>query len=449
MNQDAYRAAFHAAAVPFLLMTEDGEIIAANMEAHHLLGYSKNELLGDHVSAIMDKDSATKVPVLAWERRHGRYRLEGQVRRKLGSNISLAIQGCAIFDESQDMPRLTLIELDDMPDGSHSEDLLRESETRFKLVFEQAAVGIVFQGPPGDNFLRVNSAFAELLGYSREELYTRGVQELTHHDDVSKSLEVMDKVFSGDIPGSVSLEKRYLRRDGATIWCRVTISLARTAEGAPWFLVAVIQDISKQKHYESEMLQAFELVQRQKQRLDAILASLPDGLLILDQDMRVEEINEHLTLICPSMKGLRTGFPLSGQEEHMPADLLQAVLSLARQQREVMGFRFICKVMGGETKHLMVNASLVQGAEYAGMVFLVRDISDMPAMPADNQTALPSYAMTPPQREADASLRDTERRRILEALRRTDGNKAKAARLLGMGRTTLYRKMKVLGICEN
>ncbi len=53
------------------------------------------------------------------------------------------------------------------------------------------------------------------------------------------------------------------------------------------------------------------------------------------------------------------------------------------------------------------------------------------------------------QEASGNSLQELERRAILEALEQTGGDRVRAARLLGIGKTTIYRKVKEYGLEES
>jgi PAS domain S-box-containing protein len=123
---------------------------------------------------------------------------------------------------------------------------LRESEERFRLTFEQAAVGIAHTGLDGA-YLRVNQRFCDITGYSRDELVGKHLQEITHSDDLPLDLSLHSKLVAGELT-SVRLEKRLLRRDGAYVWVQATGSLASDLETArPQYFISVIEDISERK----------------------------------------------------------------------------------------------------------------------------------------------------------------------------------------------------------
>ncbi len=122
---------------------------------------------------------------------------------------------------------------------------LRHSERRLRATFEQAAVGVAHVSLDG-RFLRVNQRFCRMLGYTPEELEGRRFQELTHPDDVKEQLRLIETLKSGEAT-SAALDKRYIRRDGRDLWAGLTMSLVRTGDDEPNYLVGIIEDITERR----------------------------------------------------------------------------------------------------------------------------------------------------------------------------------------------------------
>jgi PAS domain S-box-containing protein len=136
---------------------------------------------------------------------------------------------------------------------------LADSETRFRATFENAAVGIAHVAPDG-SWLRVNEALCRILGYPVDELVTKTFQDVTHPDDLAIEVGQVELMCDGKID-SYGVDKRYLRKDGAIVWGRKTISCIRKKDGSIDYFVSVIEDISARKRAE-------ELLRRQADLLD-------------------------------------------------------------------------------------------------------------------------------------------------------------------------------------
>ncbi|HUN51027.1 MAG TPA: PAS domain S-box protein, partial [Candidatus Sulfotelmatobacter sp.] len=151
------------------------------------------------------------------------------------------------------------------------EQALQESQARFEATFMNAPVGISHIGPDG-RFIIVNDALCALLGYKREELLGRTVEDVTHPDDRAAARARMAGVFSGKAE-RVTAEKRNLRRDGTTAWMAVTSAVKRDAEGRPLYMIAVSQDISARKAMEQKL-------QQSEARYRELIEILPNAIIV-------------------------------------------------------------------------------------------------------------------------------------------------------------------------
>ncbi|WP_017718084.1 PAS domain S-box protein [Kamptonema formosum] len=159
---------------------------------------------------------------------------------------------------------------------------LRESEEKFRAIFEQAAVGISLLSPTGQ-FLSANRGFCHTVGYAPEELPALNFQDITHPEDLSANLDCHKQILANQIQ-NVSFEKRYLRKDGSPVWVSASIAAVRDISGEAKYLIAVVGDISERK-------QAQEALRSSQQQLNAILDNAPAVIYTKDTGGRFLLIN--------------------------------------------------------------------------------------------------------------------------------------------------------------
>ncbi len=171
-----------------------------------------------------------------------------------------------------------------------SDEARRESEERFRALFNQATVGVAQVDSATGQFVRVNQRYADILGYSPQELVGMTFQSLTHPDDLAADLAQVRRLQSGDVP-EYRLEKRYIHKDGHEVWGDLTVSSMWASGSAPGYHIAVVQDITARKRME-ENLRANE------QRLRSILERLPMGLCLVQDDGLISFRNARYVQIC-------------------------------------------------------------------------------------------------------------------------------------------------------
>lgn len=133
---------------------------------------------------------------------------------------------------------------------------LKSTEERLRLSFNNAAIGMVQISPEG-KFITVNKAFEEMIGYTELELQTKTFQDITHPEDYEIGSEIVKQILH-DERKSGSLEKRYLRKDGQTIWVHLSTSLIRDEEGKPLHFFTQAEDITARKQAQKDLQQAHE-----------------------------------------------------------------------------------------------------------------------------------------------------------------------------------------------
>lgn len=152
-----------------------------------------------------------------------------------------------------------------------SQAALRDSESRFRGMFENAAVGVALVGRDG-RWLEVNQRLCDIVGYSRDELLAETFQNITHPDDLAADLDGVRSLLSGE-KESYALDKRYIRKDGGIVWIGLTVALQRDAAGAPNYFISIIRDITRRRAAEDHQhFLLHELAHRSKNQLAIILA---------------------------------------------------------------------------------------------------------------------------------------------------------------------------------
>lgn len=223
-----------------------------------MTGFERQQLLGKNPGDFLSKESLEVILSHAYQSLEEPY--EVTILRKDGTSFPAEIHSRDI-DYKGIKARIGSIR--DISERKQAEDALLESEERFRVTFENAAIGMTILNEEG-RITAANPAIEKMLGYERDALLGVIPIEFTHPDDRKSDLKLFNDVIDGKIV-SYKKEKRLIRRDGEVVWVRVTASGIRLREQS--FVVAMTEDITERKKAEAELqMLAAELENRVHER---------------------------------------------------------------------------------------------------------------------------------------------------------------------------------------
>jgi PAS domain S-box-containing protein len=165
----------------------------------------------------------------------------------------------------------------DVSSRRQAEDSLRVSEERLRAIFDQAAVGIVVADVNG-RFLQANQKFCDVLGYPLDELRQLTFAHITHPEDLAEMQARTRALFDGHV-SHCAFERRYLRKDGAAIWGRTTLTLLRQAHGEVERCIGVVDDVTDRRQTEQALRDARAHAAVIRSGLAAIVESSDDAII--------------------------------------------------------------------------------------------------------------------------------------------------------------------------
>ena len=266
-SEQRFRRTFELAGSGMAHIGMDRRFTRVNRRLCEILGYSEEELLqltGRQISHPEDLDIINEQRPRLYKGEIDRIELEKRYLRKDGSVVWVHFT-MTVERDAKGAPLYEIAVYEDITQQLETQLRLRESEARFRQTFELAASGI---GHVRDGrFVRVNRSLCEIFGYAEGELLGRHVKELSHPEDRDVSDAPRERIRRGEAE-SARFEKRYLRADGAVIWCEVAVALVRDVYGVPQYEVAIFDEVTDRKKAEARLREAHEELKRSNAELE-------------------------------------------------------------------------------------------------------------------------------------------------------------------------------------
>ena len=243
-------------------------------------------------------------------------------------------------------------------------------EQRLCATFEQAAVGIAHISLKGC-FIRINKKFCEIFGYSEDEMLALSFQGLELPNDLSTDLDYIQQLLKGEIE-TYSIDKRYHRRNGSTVWVSLTVSLVFEKGGGPNYFVLFIMDISDRKQTEEALRKSHDFLEHLTSAVpDAIFSvKMPertinwvnDSFNVMDYEPE-EYIGQHTKKYYANLDNYRAVGDLQRDALRRGDDMIRTEIMVLRKDGQVFPAEFTATFFREEGKLSRITA-------------FVRDISD-------------------------------------------------------------------------
>src|SRR6266480_3257580 len=244
---------FDFAPIGYVTFDRVGRIEEINFAAVRLLRRSRRQLIGTTFAICVAKEDTQLFldHLRACRSSDGPITTELHLKQRDGENIPVQLSSTATFALMKDGARLYQTAIFDLTERKRAEQALRESKQRLLATYERAPIGIIECSPEG-KYVGANEEFCRILGYRKEELLQRGIEDVTHKEDYSREIKLHRQLVAGEIP-FYEIEKRYVRKDGAVIWAQVLRSLVRVADGTPLYTIGAVRDITEHKAAEEKL----------------------------------------------------------------------------------------------------------------------------------------------------------------------------------------------------
>jgi PAS domain S-box-containing protein len=256
-------------------MDADFKTIFVNNKMADLLGYSSDEMVGKVVMDFMFEEDLDK----HWERMQKRVKgfpgeYEHRFKCKNGDEIWLSVSASALKDENGEFFG-SFAMFTDITERKKAEEALKESEERYRNIFENAVEGI-FQSTPDGNYLSLNPAFAHMYGYGSPDEMIREVSDIqkqlyAYDEDREKVKELLNT--KGVIK---NFEVEFNRKDGKKLWASINATALKDKNGNIYY-EGTTQDITERKKAEKALKESEEF-------LDNVVENIPNMIFIKSAD---------------------------------------------------------------------------------------------------------------------------------------------------------------------
>jgi diguanylate cyclase (GGDEF)-like protein/PAS domain S-box-containing protein len=336
-SEERFRLLFENAPLGIVLVDQKGSVTAANRMFAEMSGYSIEGAVGltsTDISPVEDRAATRELEEGILSGRLKTTDRDRRLLRKDGSTAWIRMTTTFIRD-NLGKAQWGIAVFQDVHERKRAEEAIRQSEERFRLLFENAPLGVILIDQKG-NLTSANRKFAELSGYSQEEAVGLSSTDLAPPEDAAATRESLEKLLDGKTR-ITDRERRLLRKDGSTIWARVTATIMRDNFGKPQWGIVALQDINEKKEAE-------EAIHQSEERFRLLFENAPVGVMLIDRNGHLTSANRKFTEILGYSPEEAAGFAyidLAAPEDRHAANeimlgLLSGKIETSNRERRLM-----------------------------------------------------------------------------------------------------------------
>jgi PAS domain S-box-containing protein len=237
---------------PIFYKDTDGAYLGCNKAFEIFFGLTKEAILGKTVYDVNPSDLAATYHRKDLEllSTRGLQTYESSVEDIKGIRHEV-IFNKAVFTRKDNTPGGIVGIFLDITERKRMEDALRESEERFRRIFDESPIGASVVSLDF-RFLRVNTEFCRITGYTEQELLACGFPDITFPEDLDTDIEMKKALIAGEID-HYQRDKRYVRKDGRITWVHLSVCLMRDAAGQPQYFLPMVEDITERMKLDEDL----------------------------------------------------------------------------------------------------------------------------------------------------------------------------------------------------
>ncbi len=282
VSEEKFAKVFHSSPMFVSISTvAEGRYIDVNEGFLRGTGHTREEVIGH-----------TSLEIALWKNRQDRQRaidslikngrlsgFEAELCKKSGESMT-----CEIWTEQiviEDKPCVIWV-TNDVTERKRGERLVRDSERRFRAIFDQAPIAMALLDKQGHPIVS-NSTLSQMVGYSSDELSKMAFSDFTYPEDIDKDLNKFNELLEGKL-STYRMEKRYVHKNGHLIWANLFVTILPNENGLPPDVLGMAEDITERKTAQDALRQS-------EVQLRGILESTGEGILAVDRKGKVIRAN--------------------------------------------------------------------------------------------------------------------------------------------------------------
>jgi PAS domain S-box-containing protein len=281
-SEEKYRGVTERSSDVIMICDLKGKISYISESVKKVLGYSPEELVGKAYNTLVSPQEVIKISkTMAMDIIKGRAsaNIEVEMKRKDGSLIMVEGSGAPIFHNG--MPTGIQVVIRDITERKKAEAALRESEEKFRMIFDNASDGILVADEKTKKLIMCNKKIQNMLGYNEGEIKKMGVMDIHPKKDLPYVLEQFGKQARKEI--ALAKDLPVLRKDGSVFYADIN-SFPVTLAGKA-YLTGVFRDVTERKKAEEE-------IRASEEKYRSLVENAVEFIYLISGDYRVISINK-------------------------------------------------------------------------------------------------------------------------------------------------------------
>lgn len=251
----------------------------------------------------------------------------------------------------------------DITERKIAEEQLKESEEKFRAIFENSNDGLLLADPQTLKFYLGNKKICQMIGYSEEELRGKGVLDIYQEKDFSFFIRQFEEIRRGSTPFAKGVAVK--RKDGSVFYADISNSQVMLA--GKNFVLGAFRDVTERKRTEDEL-------NRYKSNLEAIFRSVREAIISIDLNLSITEVNEAARDIC-GISRADIGLSLKGLTRPCSLKCLDAIDETILMKKPVEVFRLECGKINKHHQTVALNTYplIDSSGSFSGVVLVISD----------------------------------------------------------------------------